>query len=56
MLHQHQWDAALAHVQSWTEATINPWRRDEKPDCWTVQEELDNAVAVVTDYIYDQSQ
>lgn len=54
LLFQKQWDAALAHVQAWTPEIINPSWLAEKTGQWTTQEELDNAVQVVTDYVNKQ--
>lgn len=50
LLYQQQWDKALEYVRSWTEKNINPKGMSEMPGRWTVQQELDNAIAVVTDY------
>ena len=51
LLHQQRWDDALEHVHSWTEKDINIRRLDEEPGKWTAQEELDNAIRVVTEYV-----
>lgn len=51
LLHQQRWDDALEHVHSWTEKDINEQGLDEKPGKWTVQEELDNAIRLVTEYV-----
>lgn len=44
-------DEALAHVRSWTVADVNPQDLPPEPGKWTAQEELDNAVKVVTEYV-----
>jgi len=51
LLHQQRWDDALEHVHSWTEKDINIRRLDEEPGKWTAQEELDNAIRVVKEYV-----
>ena len=51
LLHQQRWDDALEHVHSWTEKDINIRRLDEEPGKWTAQEELDNAIRVVMEYV-----
>ncbi len=51
LLHQQRWDDALEHVHSWTEKDINEQGLDEKPGKWTAQEELDNAIRVVKEYV-----
>jgi hypothetical protein len=51
LLHQQRWDDALDHVHSWTEKDINEQGLDEKPGKWTAQEELDNAIRVVMEYV-----
>lgn len=51
LLHQQRWDDALNHVHSWTEKDINIRRLDEEPGKWTAQEELDNAIRLVTEYV-----
>ena len=51
LLHQQRWDDALDHVHSWTEKDINIQGLDEEPGKWTAQEELDNAIRVVTEYV-----
>ena len=51
LLHQQRWDDALNHVHSWTEKDINEQGLDEEPGKWTAQEELDNAIRLVTEYV-----
>ena len=51
LLHQQRWDDALEHVHSWTEKDINKQGLDEEPGKWTAQEELDNAIRLVTAYV-----
>ena len=51
LLHQQRWDDALEHVHSWTEKDINEQGLDEEPGKWTAQEELDNAIRLVTEYV-----
>ena len=51
LLHQQRWDDALEHVHSWTEKDINPQGFEAEPGKWTAQEELDNAIRVVTEYV-----
>ena len=51
LLHQQRWDDALEHVHSWTEKDINEQGLDEKTGKWTAQEELDNAIRLVTEYV-----
>ena len=51
LLHQQRWDDALEQVHSWTEKDINKQGLDEEPGKWTAQEELDNAIRVVTEYV-----
>lgn len=51
LLHQQRWDDALEQVHSWTEKDINKQGLDEEPGKWTAQEELDNAIRLVTEYV-----
>ena len=51
LLYQQRWDEALAQVCSWTVADVNPQDLPPEPGKWTAQEELDNAVKVVTEYV-----
>ena len=51
LLHQQRWDDALEHVHSWTEKDINPQGFEAESGKWTAQEELDNAIRVVTEYV-----
>jgi len=51
LLHQQRWDDALEHVHSWTEKDINPQGFEAEPGKWTAQEELDNAIRLVTEYV-----
>lgn len=51
LLYQQRWDEALAHVRSWTVVDVNPQDLPPEPGKWTAQEELDNAVKVVTEYV-----
>ena len=48
---QQRWDDALEQVHSWTEKDINKQGLDEEPGKWTAQEELDNAIRLVTEYV-----
>ncbi|MDO4631192.1 MAG: hypothetical protein Q4A82_02775 [Corynebacterium sp.] len=54
LLYEKWWDAALEYVRSWTYAEINPREMIggiTSSSLWTAQENLDNAIAVVTDYV-----
>ena len=51
LLHQQRWDDALEHVHSWTEKDINPQGFEAESGKWTAQEELDNAIRVVMEYV-----
>lgn len=51
LLHQREWDKALEHVHSWTAKDINIQGLPPRPGNWTTQEELDNAIKVVTEYV-----
>lgn len=55
LLHQKQWDEALENVYSWREHDINRFDSEPQPGKWTAQEELDNAIMVVTDYVNNHS-
>ena len=51
LLYRQRWDDALEQVHSWTEKDINIRKLDEEPGKWTAQEELDNAIRLVTEYV-----
>lgn len=51
LLHQRQWDKGLEHVRSWTAKDINIQGLPAQPGNWTTQEELDNAIKVVMEYV-----
>ncbi|MDO4631193.1 MAG: hypothetical protein Q4A82_02780 [Corynebacterium sp.] len=53
MLYQKRWDDALEYVRSWTYDEINPRGMGiiTSSSLWTAQEELDNAVRVVAEYV-----
>ncbi|MDO4632074.1 MAG: hypothetical protein Q4A82_07320 [Corynebacterium sp.] len=51
LLYEKRWDEALACVQSWTKKNVNPHGSWPNSGRWSAQEELDNAVKVVTEYV-----
>lgn len=51
LLYQKRWDEALECVKSWTVEDVNPRKLPESSYAWSAQEELDNAVKVVTEYM-----
>ena len=51
LLHQREWDKGLEHVRSWTAKDINIQGLPAQPGNWTTQEELDNTIKVVMEYV-----